>query len=59
MADMPVVKTRDMLDEALKVVKTHQKIRESIAERAQEIQTIRDEQRGLAQSNELVVPYGA
>lgn len=59
MADMPVVQTRDMLGEAMKVVKAHQRIRENIAERAQELQTIRDEQRQMAQSNEIVVPYGS
>lgn len=58
MADMPVVKTRDMHDEILKVVKAHQQIREHIAERAREIQNLRTQQAEHAQSNEIVVPYG-
>lgn len=59
MADMPIVVSRDMLGEAMKVVKTHQKIREDIAEKAREIQAIRDEEQQMTQSNEIVVPYGS
>lgn len=59
MADMPIIKTRDMLSEAMKVVDTHQRIKASIAERAREIQNIRDQRQDLKQSNEIVMPYGS
>lgn len=59
MADMPKIKTRDMFGEAVEVVKAHQRIREDIAARAQELQNIRDQQMDQKQSDEIVMPYGS
>jgi predicted ATP-grasp superfamily ATP-dependent carboligase len=58
MADMPQMKTRDMLGEALKVVSAHQQIRDHIAEHAQRIQDLRCRESEQAQSNEIVIPHG-